>query len=158
MKSDWAKTKTKKTSTKQSSKPKKPRESHNNLTKYICKICGMHFSVEELNRHLYRGVSVQCEYCSESFDATLKLLGHLSTHQNYESPKCTECSRTYRLKILIDWHMNRHSIEMNSNKCDVCNRRFNAKDSFKAHLRTHSETEGKYLLNICIESKNCKQH
>lgn len=117
---------------------------HREATSHECEICGMFYSKKNIKHHLCKGKTIRCEYCTCSFESTLKLLEHLDVHKNFKLYKCIECKKMLQQKDLLDWHMNRHSAIMKTFVCDAndCNRSFHNIYRLREHQRAHSDKKG----------------
>lgn len=76
-----------------------------------CKVCDELWTPEEFNRHLCAGEkSIQCEYCTKSFGAIVKLIGHIETEHETEKVhhRCSKCSRMFEMALLKDLHEIQH--------------------------------------------------
>lgn len=118
---------------------------HNEATPFKCKICSMHFSAEQYEQHLCKGQSVQCDYCSESFQTTNNLLEHLECHsEHHKLHKCQDCSKIFPMVFLLDCHrLQQHRIIEKPYICRICMRAFRLANSLTKHLATHSDDRRK---------------
>lgn len=129
---------------------------HNEATPFKCKVCAMHFSAEHYGQHLCKGQSVQCDYCTESFQTTLSLLEHLECHNGqHKLYKCQDCSRIFPMLFLLNCHRDRqHKIIERPFTCRICMRAFRLANSLTKHRATHSEERRKcivfFILLMCF--------
>lgn len=77
-----------------------------------CNVCQADLSAEELISHLCHVKELECQYCSQLFDATRKLLEHLETaHDDKQFYECDRCARQFATIQLYNIHVNTHSVE-----------------------------------------------
>lgn len=118
---------------------------HNSETPHKCDICSMWFSDTNFLRHLCKGKSVQCEYCTEVFETTLSLRKHLNCHEkNFNLHKCTECHKTFPMSYFIECHKHLHTDLEKPYSCPVCNAKFRYNFAMKKHLQSHSDERRKW--------------
>lgn len=121
---------------------------HKQATPYKCKICSMHFSAAQFEIHLCRGQSVQCAYCSESFQTTNSLLNHLQSHkEQHNLHKCTDCSKLFPMLYLLECHQTQHKQVQKPYVCHICDRGFRVNFLLTKHLTTHSDERRKSIEN-----------
>lgn len=129
---------------------------HNEATPFRCKVCSMHFSAKHYEQHLCKGQSVQCDYCTESFQTTKSLLEHLECHTEYHSlHKCPDCSKLFPMEFLLDCHRAQQHRKIENEKpyiCYMCSRAFRLANSLTKHLATHSDERRKWIgwKSICL--------
>lgn len=114
---------------------------HHDATPHQCSICGMHFSKEHFDRHLCKGRTIQCEYCTESFKTTLSLLEHLKQHKNQlVITSCSHCKMLAPMKILFEFHT-RHHHKAKAYRCEVfgCDRSFDVRTALHKHRYMHKK-------------------
>lgn len=120
---------------------------HKVETPHKCTICGMYYSEINFKRHLCKGNSVQCEYCTESFETTLTLLEHLETHElNKILRKCEKCPKLVETKYFFDCHMEQHQIGA-TYQCEICKQLFDHCSTLCAHKIVHTNETGKLSGN-----------
>lgn len=124
---------------------------HNDATPHECTVCGMYYTETNLKRHLCKGTneaSVQCEYCSYSFDSTTALLEHSKCHENQLiMKKCTDCPKYFPMKLMLEWHEEIHKITKMF-FCSICNRAFSRESGLKNHILTHTSTKCKLFVYV----------
>lgn len=105
-----------------------------------CEICDEMLTSNELNQHICdMGSSIDCEYCSSSFNATAKLLQHLENeHDDKTLYRCKKCHRFFATERLRDLHEERHKDQPKPFICDVCSKGFADKKLLRKHLEIHS--------------------
>lgn len=120
---------------------------HNEATPFSCKVCSMHFSAEQYERHLCHGESVQCDYCTESFRTTTSLLEHLESHTGHHKLfKCQDCSKIFPMVFLLDCHRARqHRVIERPYTCRICMRTFRLANSLTKHRATHSDERREWI-------------
>lgn len=125
---------------------------HNEATPFKCKICAMHFSAEHYGQHLCKGQSVQCDYCTESFQTTTNLLEHLECHNGqHKLYKCQDCSRIFPMVFLLDCHRARqHRTIEKPYTCRICMRSFRLANSLTKHRATHSDERRKWSVLLLL--------
>lgn len=124
---------------------------HNEATPHVCQICNMRFSAKGLNEHLCHGKSVECEYCPEIFDNTIRLMEHLVCHKDQNKLyKCTACPKMYAMDCLLKVHKRQHNYMEKMFACDMCERRFKTNSLLTKHRTTHSEARRKISITICV--------
>lgn len=117
---------------------------HLEFTPNECKICGMFFSDENFAQHLCRGNSVQCEYCSQSFNTTLTLLQHLETKQcQMNLHRCNSCPKQFVMSYLLKCHSIRHAFMLQRFVCNVCGKGYAANYQLTQHKKSHSDEKRK---------------
>lgn len=108
-------------------------KAHKVGTPNFCVVCEMHFSNEKFKTHVCYGESIQCEYCSETFEATQDLLKHLELHASEQViNNCMYCKNVYAMKRLMELHL-RHHHKTKLYKCNDCDHEFWSRESFKKH-------------------------
>lgn len=115
---------------------------HIDATSHRCTICKMYFSKQTLQKHLCRGMSVRCEYCTDSveeFTTTVDLLKHLDSHgSQLILNKCSvlRCAELLPMKALLEWHMKEHN--KFSFFCGTCSRGFTTAKHLELHEKQHT--------------------
>lgn len=112
-----------------------------------CSICKEMFTSNELNEHICHSndKSITCDYCTESFGATLKLLEHLKgSHGEQTIHKCCECNRYFPTVSLRNLHEAFHKDR--PIVCEICSKRFPNIYELKSHSIAHSD-ESKMILS-----------
>lgn len=106
---------------------------HIEATPHECTVCGLYFSKRRFDRHLCKGKSVQCEYCTETFNSTVKILEHLECdHKDGQiMNRCTHCRKSYPMRELYEFHTRYHFIK--SIFCEICNRAFDTNIALNSH-------------------------
>lgn len=76
-----------------------------------CAVCDEMWTPKELNRHICaRGKCIQCEYCTKSFGAMVKLIRHIETEHGKEQilHRCDQCRRFFGMAYLKELHVKHH--------------------------------------------------
>lgn len=123
---------------------------HSRAAPHKCLVCEMYFSTVRYKRHLCQGNSVQCEYCSETFDTTTGILKHLEGHKKERcmaKEKCTDCEKIFTMNTLMQWHQ-RHHHKTKLYNCNICNRGFWRRPLFYLHYHGHSEERRKNFIEL----------
>lgn len=104
---------------------------------HFCSICRIRLNQTKMNSHVCgQKDSVQCEYCSKQFTATIKLLNHLEKmHEtNRRLYQCGKCTKYLPMIFLRDSHQNTHVDEPEKySKSSVHKKMLNVEKS-KDHL------------------------
>ena len=130
----------------------------NHLLCQYCEICNEQLNFRELGEHLCDEEEVmQCEYCSEPFNATIKLVQHLNTKHDGTLHKCGKCSKMYKMAQLRDIHEAYHPKEKPKIfSCDECTKKFSSEKLLKCHILLHTnESKNKRKLNINFLHQFC---
>lgn len=118
-----------------------------------CEVCSVYLSFDGLKKHLCQGQSVQCEYCDETHQSTISLLGHLKCHKDqYRLHRCT-CSKVFTSIFLMNAHKEQHNLDilLKPFPCDICGHRFNKRWKVSFHKRaTHSTEKRKHIIRFLI--------
>lgn len=127
---------------------------------YECCTCLKRFLTDEkLKEHVKkfhqdsteRNFKCQEHGCSARF----KNENHLRAHRISRHPKnddkylCDFCSRTFRLKYLLNSHLKICNKPGNSFKCFLCASTYKSLESLKQHSRIHHKTDCIYYCSDC---------
>ncbi|XP_031633963.1 zinc finger protein 184-like [Contarinia nasturtii] len=128
-----------------------------------CTVCFKSFVLSKIDQHLCtQEMEICCEYCTQSFTSTYRLLDHLdSRHMDATLYPCTKCTKHFSMMILKDVHERCHDKVI---ICEICSESFSRRIEYLEHKKTHDteKSETAYLCEICgKESKtrdNLSQH
>lgn len=128
--------------------PKKPK-----IKKIKCSVCEIKLAPNELDEHLCSNdENIQCEYCPESFKATVKLLEHLKrSHDEKKLYRCEKCPRFFAMIRLKEYHLHRHIGESKSFICDICTKSFATNFLLNLHVQRHTTEKRKTFDTISKE-------
>ncbi|XP_055311588.1 zinc finger protein 878-like [Sitodiplosis mosellana] len=119
-----------------------------------CKICRTALTVNELNSHLCgEERSIGCEYCSNEFTITAKLLEHLKTdHATKKMHKCEKCPTFLAMIALKEFHMKSHELDAPKRFiCEICSKAFASKLRLRGHIERHDQIKS-HLCDECGRS------
>lgn len=108
-----------------------------------CTICYEMWTPKEFNRHIcVRGKSIQCEYCTKSFGAVVKLIRHIETEHEKEQilHRCDKCRRFFGMALLKDWHMEQHKEVPKNHICEICSKAFSTNYLYECHRESRHST------------------
>lgn len=109
-----------------------------------CTVCNEMWTPKEFNRHIcVRGTSIQCEYCTKSFGATVKLIRHIESEHEKEQilHRCDKCHRFFVMALLRDVHVMQHREVSKNYVCNICSKAFSTKYRYECHRECcHSTT------------------
>lgn len=107
-----------------------------------CNVCNEKCTARELNWHMCgsAGNRMQCEYCTKSFGAIVKLVQHIDAEHEAEKiqHRCGKCSRFFGTISLRDLHETHHEVVEKLHVCQICEKAFSRVDRLSAHLNRHS--------------------
>lgn len=128
---------------------RKHMKDHMIATPMKCVVCGMFYTQRNLEQHLCKGTSVECEFCPETttFTTTLALIKHLERKvcdQKQASHKCVECRKYFAMKWMIECHLEQHLIGRKY-VCKICTRGFSERQTFDRHENIHKGEACEYI-------------
>lgn len=117
-----------------------------------CVICKECLTSNELNEHVcYSNKSIACDYCEETFNATAKMMQHItSNHEDRIVYKCRKCSQYFGSMRLREFHERKHEDQHRSFACDICSKGLTSKRSLTKHMAVHSTKSMIVLIFLCI--------
>lgn len=127
---------------------------HDAQAKYKCLVCSeKYIELADFNWHSCKHSQIQCEYCSEQFDATIALLNHLNeAHDEKRCHRCPKCLQYFEMLLLLEIHLSVHpfcSQEVNETikefSCEICSKRFGKNYLLQQHMVIHSDDRRKEL-------------
>lgn len=118
---------------------------HDPIVYKRCLVCNEAMLRNNFKNHLCssdRSV-VPCEYCSDKFQSTSKILNHLDKFHGDDKKmyRCTVCPKYFPMKLLRDIHSRKHSIKTRTHFCDTCEKSFFSRAGLYHHLKTHNENQ-----------------
>ncbi|XP_055322856.1 zinc finger protein 208-like [Sitodiplosis mosellana] len=125
-----------------------------------CGICRMVLTAKELRSHLCGGEKcIRCEYCSNEFTTTKKLLDHLDkSHEKKKLHQCDKCLKFFTMIILKEHHLKSHELDAPKTFiCEICSKAFPSKECLKNHIRIHDKTKS-HLCEECGRGFSCVQY
>lgn len=120
-----------------------------------CTVCGEMWTPKELNRHIcVRRRSIQCEYCTKSFGAVIKLIRHIEIEHKMEQilHRCDKCRRFFGMALLKDWHVMQHREVPKNHICGICEKAFSSNYLYECHRESRHSTTSMHC--IFLQSKN----
>lgn len=117
------------------------------ITKSLeCQFCLEKLSKEEYSQHSCGTgrAAIDCEYCSQCFPTTERLLHHLEYfHDDKTFYECDRCPKVFAMKDLMDIHISCHPAVDPQYQCEICDKNF-----FKpSDLNRHIDSSHLYLRN-----------
>lgn len=117
-----------------------------------CSLCHAgKLTMEELHAHLCTtfnnnecaNTEMHCDYCTKSFQTTIKLLDHLEAfHDDKTFEDCDRCDSKYPMLKLLEIHRSTHREEEPQFPCDQCDDKFYLLPRLNQHRSTkHAEPE-----------------
>lgn len=101
-----------------------------------CAVCWEKLTPERIYTHLCTPNGISCEYCSQRFGVTTKLLEHLEIyHDNKEFHDCDRCLQKFGMSELLNIHRKVHPMAEPSYACVHCGQKFYLKTRFNDHMK-----------------------
>lgn len=120
----------------------------------LCVVCRERYEKCRINQHLCTlEHSIICEYCSQAYSSTNRLLDHLkSAHTERNMYRCLKCPKLFGMIVLKNIHERSHDI-INPFPCNICSKSYMKPDSLQRHQkRDHQENqENCKILPIIVE-------
>lgn len=116
----------------------------------ICDICQMNLTGKELKLHLCgEEKSIRCDYCTDEFNVTAKLLKHLETHTQRKFYRCESCPKFFASITLKEHHLKSHSNQdaLREFVCEICSKTYSSKFHLDLHKKRHELGRCKYPLS-----------
>lgn len=109
-----------------------------------CTVCEMKLTTEELYLHMCQQQDIsdiiRCEYCSKSYNSTIKLLNHLRVSHNENPDKtfyhCDNCPKIFEMAQLLGIHEKTHPDVKPEILCEKCFHKFFTQFEYDKHMRT----------------------
>lgn len=125
---------------------------HSGVKPYSCPICDKRFtqsSYVKAHIRLHKGEKpFQCAICGMCFFLTSKLTEHTKNHHlTLDKHKCTLCTKEYKHKRDLQYHLMLHAGER-PYACDQCPRRYSVKKNLARHIKIHSNIKP-YKCKLC---------
>ncbi|XP_017025321.1 uncharacterized protein [Drosophila kikkawai] len=118
---------------------------------YLCSLCPRRFDRQvDMERHKLRSHferKLKCQYCDKVFAVDNDLKAHTLIHTGEKPHTCSICGKSFRLKLLLDHHINGYHLNLRPFHCEFCNKSFRKKFELDNHIKGH--------LNI--RDKKCEQ-
>lgn len=108
-----------------------------------CVVCGDNSVDIELDQHLcVQEEFMSCEYCSQTFTSTKRLLVHLDDdHSEEKKHRCSTCKLSFGMRFLKIIHEKSHNV-IKPFKCDICSKSYVLQDSLIRHQqKEHTNPE-----------------
>ena len=85
---------------------------------------------EETRRH--NALTVKCKKCNWKTNDSVKMLGHMTSHEGY---KCNKCDKTERTQADLNHHIQtEHRPDLHT--CNACKKQFQAQNALKQHMNS----------------------
>lgn len=113
-----------------------------------CSDCESRFAQRKnLMKHVYKHISMDCEYCAKKFTTVRNLQKHCQrSHKDQLTiHQCGQCPRKFILNAQLRIHMHNHNASLQHN-CNICNETFASGMLLKGHIRAVHTT---YLCSEC---------
>ncbi|KAH8284499.1 hypothetical protein KR018_000872 [Drosophila ironensis] len=108
---------------------------------YLCNLCPRRFDrLVDMERHKLRSHfdrKLKCEYCQKPFAVENDLKVHLLIHTGEKPHVCSICSKAFRLKLLLDHHINGVHLNLRPHGCHICPKSFRKKFELSNHIKGH---------------------
>ena len=138
--------------------------SKDEVKKYLCDICGKHFSQRQsLRTHWHthsEDFSYVCTTCNKQFNTKAKLTRHVRIHDPSSALLCDSCGKSFSRADHLKSHKLLHLSE-SPHFCKICFKQFSRFDHLKRHMVSHSG-EKKFSCEICFktfsQNYNLKEH
>ncbi|XP_041985484.1 zinc finger protein 155-like isoform X3 [Aricia agestis] len=137
------------------------RESKSSAIKEECAESPSHYEAESTGQPAYEHIPTKltqddtklydCNVCNKTFISTRFLKIHYKQfHPNLKPYKCDVCSKDFRLKCLLNRHIQIHTIEK-PYSCDVCSKTFRETGHLNSHILIHSNVKP-YSCDVCSKT------
>lgn len=110
-----------------------------------CAVCNEKYTAWELERHTCSGLeSLDCGYCTQTFDTTKSLLQHLGNCNGDKlTYKCRYCHEYFFMESLTQRHTKQHE-DNSAFVCEICQKSFAKKTLLKLHEKRHQAISREY--------------
>lgn len=127
----------------------------------MCEHCGLYFArFKGMQRHLHRAhVTLVCEKCGdvcEGFNALAKhrRVDHRVIIRRKQravkvTPECHICSKTFRSKDSLKWHVLAHYNIRRQLQCHTCGKTLGNAQTLRLHLKRHMSRDKNYACEQC---------
>lgn len=126
-----------------------------------CSVCELKLTTDTFYLHLCQHMDdkcdiIRCEYCSKSYNSTIKLLNHLNIGHNRDTDKtlyyCKQCPKIFEMAQLMDIHERVHPDKKPEIECEKCSQKIFTQHDYDEHMRTHHSDpeESLTLKRKCI--------
>lgn len=108
-----------------------------------CVVCNEMCTANELECHICGAEkSIQCEYCSESFDATVKLIRHIDTEHATEKilHRCGKCRLFFEMEHFRNVHQKQHKWPTSFTISETCIKGFSGMHKWNSDVEQNSST------------------